>query len=93
MATVNYINILALFDSGNMSISELEGAIDARLSELRLSPEMNPEKRILSTIDLYLHEMKEGFRDEAELYAFIQAALDGTTQSKDVSRGVTVQER
>ncbi len=54
---------------------------------------MNPERRILSTIDLYLHEMNEGSRDEAELYGFIRAVLDETTQSKDVSRGITVHER
>ena len=93
MAIEGYINTLSLFIAGNMTVSKLEKAVDDRLSELRRSPEINPEKRILSTIDLYLHEMHEGFRDEAELYGFIRAALDETTQSKDVSRGITVHER
>jgi hypothetical protein len=93
MAIEGYINTLSLFIAGNMSVSKLEKTVDDRLSELRRSPEMNPEKRILSTIGLYLHEMNEGFRDEAELYGFIRAALDETTQSKGVSRGITVHER
>ena len=93
MANEGYINTLSLFIAGNMIISKLERAVDDRLSELRRSPEMNPEKRVLSAIDLYLHEMNEGFRDEAELYGFIRAALDETLQSKDVSRGITVHER
>jgi hypothetical protein len=93
MAIESYINTLSLFIAGNMSISKLEKAVDDRLSELRRSPEMNPEKRILSTIDLYLHEMNEGFRAEAELYGFIRAALDEATQSKGVSRGITVHDR
>ncbi len=93
MAIEGYINILSLFIAGNMSISKLERAVNERLSELRRNPEMNPEKRVLSTIDLYLHEINEGFRDEAELYAFIRAALDETTLSKDISRGITVHER
>jgi hypothetical protein len=93
MAIEGYINTLSLFIAGNMSDSKSEKAVDDRLSELRRSPEMNPERRILSTIDLYLHEMNECSRDEAELYGFIRAVLDETTQSKDVSRGITVHER
>jgi len=67
MANEGYINTLSLFIAGNMIISKLERAVDDRLSELRRSPEMNTEKRVLSTIDLYLHEIHEGFRSNASL--------------------------
>ena len=56
MAIEGCVNTLSLFIAGNMSISKLEKAADDLLTELRQSPEMKPEKRILSTIDLYLHE-------------------------------------
>jgi hypothetical protein len=93
MATENYIKTLARFISGNISVSKLEKAVDNRLSELRRNPGMNPEKSVLSTIDLYLHEMNEGFRDKAELYALVQAIMDEMTQSKTGSKGVTVHKR
>ena len=79
MATENYIRTLALFISGNITVPRLEKMVGSRLSDLRRSPQMTPERSALASIDLYLHEMKEGFRDKSELYLLAQAraALSG----------------
>jgi len=83
------LKTLALFLSGDISVSELERVVDSRLFELLRNPEMNQEKKVLSIIDLYLHETKEGFRDSAELYALAQAILDKVMHSRTGSSGIT----
>lgn len=93
MSSENYIRTLALFVSGDISISKFQKVVDTRLSELRRSPDMNSEKGILSTIDLYLHEIDEGFRDKGELYAFVQGTLDKMILAHMGSEGVTEHRR
>jgi len=93
MATENYIRTLALFISGNITVPRLEKMVGSRLSDLRRSPQMTPERSALASIDLYLHEMKEGFRDKSELYLLAQAIIDEMMYSKTGSKGVTVHKR
>jgi hypothetical protein len=70
------IALLESFVSGRTDISEFKRQIGDRLFELRQKPAMNEEKRLLSKIQLYLHEADEGSRDKFEVYKASQAALD-----------------
>ena len=47
---------------------------------------MTDEKRVLSSVELYLHEAEEGLRDVADIYAIIQFTLDDILLNKLRSR-------
>lgn len=70
------IELLARLTSGELGISEFQEAIDGQLFNLRLKPSMSPEKELLSKIQLYLHEIDEGLRDEFEIYMLAFSILE-----------------
>jgi hypothetical protein len=70
------IALLESFVSGRMDITEFKRQINDRLFELRQKPAMNEEKKLLSKVQLYLHEADEGSRDRSEVYQACQATLD-----------------
>lgn len=76
MKAGEFIELLASFISGRLIISEFQKAIDELLLDLRTSPSMSSEKGWLSTIQLYLHEIDEGLRDEFEIYMLARSTLD-----------------
>ena len=76
METGQYVKILAEFITGEINRSEFKQAIEERLFELRKEPEMTNEKKLLSSVELHLHETEEGLRPEFELYAHVQSILD-----------------
>lgn len=76
MKTGQYIRTLAEFVTGDIELSEFERLVEERLFELRQNPEMTEEKRVLSSIELLLHEAEERLRDESEVYVHAQFILD-----------------
>ena len=70
------IALLESFVSGRIDISEFKQQINDRLFELRQKPAMSQEKKLLSKIQLYLHEADEGIREVREVYLVCQSALD-----------------
>ncbi len=71
-----YIKTFAEFVTGEINFSEFKQAVEERLWELRQEPEMTEEKKLLSSVELYLHETSEGLRPDFELYAHVQSILD-----------------
>ena len=82
-----YIRTLAEFTSGEIALPEFEQLVEERLFELRQSPKMTEEKRILSSIELYLHEAEEGLREESEVYAQVQSILDKIFLTESMTAG------
>ena len=76
MKAGQYIRTLAEFVTGEIELPRFRQLVEDRIFELLQKPEMTDEKRILSTIELYLHEAEEGMRDEDEVYAKAQFILD-----------------
>jgi len=76
MITNRTIALLESFVSGRVDISEFKRQINDRLFELRQNSAMNQEKKLLSKIQLYLHEADEGSREVREVYMASQSALD-----------------
>jgi len=93
MATENYIKVLARFISGDITPPVLQRIVDSRLSELRLKPVVSEEREVLSTIELYLHEMAEGFRSKEDLYTFVSTTLDRMISRHTDSAGATEHKR
>ena len=86
MKTGQYIRKLAEFVSGEIELPEFKQFVEDRLFELRQNPEMTDEKRLLSGIELYLHEAEEGLREESEVYANVQFILDNIILEKLTSK-------
>ncbi len=61
-------SILQEFVSGDINLEDLSEVIDERLFELRQKPEVSPEQERLSSLELYIHEISEGYRNLDELY-------------------------
>jgi len=76
METGELIKLLASFTSGELGISKFQEAIDEQLFDLRMSPSMSPEKELLSKMQLHLHEIDEGLRDEFEIYMLAFSILE-----------------
>jgi len=70
------VEILEALLSGHTDIKEFEQQLSNELSQLRQDATLTDEKRLLSRIQLYLHELDEGNRDIHEVYMAAQAALD-----------------
>lgn len=70
------------FIKGKIKLAQLNHFVEERLFELRQIPEMTEEKRVLSTIELYLHEISEGQRSEHELHTYVQSILGATIPVK-----------
>jgi len=87
MEAGQYIKMLAEFVTGDINLTELKGYIEERLVELREKPEMTEEKELLSSVELCLHEVDEGYRTMPEIYGHVQSILDNiilpTLTSKD----------
>jgi hypothetical protein len=76
MKTGQYVRVLAEFVTGQTTFQEFKQIVDERLVELRAVPQMTEEKKNLSEIELYLHEMEEGERTKFDVYAHVQSLLD-----------------
>ena len=76
MKTEQYIRMLAKFVTGETDFSEFAQHVEERLFELRQTPEMTEEKKLLSGVELYLHEAEEGQRTRFEVYAYVQSIVD-----------------
>ena len=85
METGQYIRILAEFVTGEINFSKFKQVVEDRLLELRQQPKTTNEQRLLSNIELHLHEAKEGLRSEFELYAHAQSILDNIVSSRSIS--------
>jgi len=70
------ISLLTGLLSGRVDIGEFQQQLGDVLFELRQDATPNEDKRLLSRIQLYLHEFDEGNRDIHEVYIAAQAALD-----------------
>lgn len=76
MAVDKTVELLEALLSGRLEINEFEQQLSDKLFQLRQDVVLTEQKRLLSRIQLYLHEFKEGNRDLIEVYMAAQAALD-----------------
>ena len=76
MKAGEYIRTLAEFVSGEIELPEFRQLVEERLFELRQNPEMTNEKRLLSSVELCLHEAGEAQRSASEVYAHVQSLLN-----------------
>ncbi len=76
MAVKKIVDMLVGLLSGESDIEKFDQELSDALFELRQKPTLTDEKRMLSKIQLYLHEFKEGTRDILEVYIAAQSALD-----------------
>ena len=76
MKVGQYIRTLAEFVTGEINLSEFRQRVEERLFELRQEVKMTKEKKLLSSVELYLHEAEEGQRTNFEVYAHVQSILD-----------------
>ena len=76
MAAGETVRLLESFTSGRIDIDEFDQQLRDTLFELCQDPALTDEKKLLSRIQLYLHEFDEGNRDVFEVYMATQAALD-----------------
>lgn len=86
MEAGQYIRTLAEFATGEIRLPDFKQFVEDRLFELRQKPERTDEKRVLSSVELYLHEAEEGLRDIADIYAIVQFTLDDILLKKLRSR-------
>ena len=76
MKELEIVDKLKEFISGSIDLENLSEVIDERLFELRQKPELTPEQEILSNLELYVHEAKEGYRSWDELYEFMLTIIE-----------------
>jgi hypothetical protein len=88
METGLYIRKLAEFVTGEINLPELKQFVEDRLFELRQFSEMTDEKRILSSVELFLHEVEEKIRGQSDLYAHIQSKLDNIILARPKSDNI-----
>ena len=86
MKAWQYIRTLAEFVNGDIELQDFKQLVEDRLFELCQNPEMTDEKRLLSGIELYLHEAEEGLREESEVYGQVQFILDNIILKKLTSK-------
>lgn len=72
------VELLEALLSGRLEISKFEQQLSDELFQLRQDVSLTERKRLLSRIQLYLHEFGEGNRDIIEVYMAAQGALDLT---------------
>lgn len=70
------VELLESLLSGRLEISEFGQQLSDELFQLRQDVSLTEWKRLLSRIQLYLHEFREGNRDIIEVYMAAQGALD-----------------
>ena len=76
MAVDKTVELLEALLSGRLEINEFGQQLSDKLFQLRQDVVLTEQKRLLSRIQLYLHEFREGNRDIIEVYMAAQAALD-----------------
>lgn len=64
------------FISGIIDAEDLAETIDERLFKLRQKPDVTPEQELLSNLELYIHEAKEGYRSWDELYEYVLSIIE-----------------
>ena len=74
------IELLKDFLASNIQIDELSETVDDWLFDFRQKPESTPEQELLSNLELYIHEAKEGYRSWDELYEYMLSVI-----SRDIS--------
>ncbi len=67
---------LSGYISGNIQIDELSEIIDEWLFDLRQKPDFTTEQEILSNLELYIHEAREGYRSWDELYEYVLSIIE-----------------
>jgi hypothetical protein len=88
MVVGQYIRTLAEFVTGEINLPKLRQFVEERLFELRQNPEMTDEKRILASVELYLHEAAERLRSESDVYAHVQSVLDNIILARPTSDNI-----
>jgi len=81
MRAGEYIRTLAEFVTGGIELPKFRQVVEERLCELRQNPEMTSEKRVLSSVELHLHEAEEGQRSESEVYAHVESLLNAMLEA------------
>ena len=76
MVAAKTMELLVDFVTGRVGLDDFRQRLSDRLFELRRDPEMSEEKAILSRIQLRLHEVDEGARDDLEVYIAVMGVLD-----------------
>lgn len=66
---MEYMKTLTRFVKGQASLEELDEALSERLAELRETPEVSEEQRLLSSLELALEETREGSLAQPEVVA------------------------
>ena len=80
--------LLVSFANGNVTTKEFEEGLAGILFEMRQRPGMSSAQEFLSTIELYLHEIREGFRNRGDLDDLIEeAGGHGAAINYDISSG------
>jgi uncharacterized membrane-anchored protein len=90
MKAGQYIRTLAEFVTGEIELLKFRQLVEDRIFELNQKPEMTEEKRVLSSVELHLHEVEEGLRDENEVYAHVQSILDTIILQRLTSKDVNI---
>jgi hypothetical protein len=75
MEKLNITEKLNEFITGVIDIENLSDIIDDRLFELRQKPELTEEQELLSNLELYIHEAREGYRSWDEIYGYILSEI------------------
>ena len=70
------VELLEALISGRIDINEFGQGLSDELFQLRQDTTPTEDMKLLSRIQLYLHEFDEGNRDIHEVYIAAQAALD-----------------
>lgn len=76
MVIENRVKLLEALLSGRIGIDEFREGLNDELFQLRQDATLTEEKKLLSRIQLYLHELDEGNRDIHEVYIAAQATLN-----------------
>ena len=75
MEQARIIELLKDFLSGNIQIDKLCETVDEWLFDLRQKPNLTPEQELLSNLELYIHEAREGYRSLDELYEYMLSVI------------------
>jgi len=76
MDQAKVVNVLKDFIAGRIQANELGDIIDDWLFELRQTPDLSDEQRLLSTLELYLHEVQEGYRSWDEVNELVLSVIE-----------------
>ena len=77
---MEYMKALTRFTKGQASFEEMDGALSERLAQLRETPEVSEEQRLLSSLELALEESREGSLTPGEAVARGASILEALTK-------------